>query len=311
MSLAEFLGRELISGLARLDASHLMGAWEGGNPSERRRRGQFSQLLCRENDMHPYCEDDVHPHHEFCHLLTGRCCLSFKHQTSELKPGDIVACTGGIPHAETVCKSNVGYRLAWWVLLDDDPMLHVRRYRSKRGYDVEFVIRLTSLSFYGKERLDILREMAASSVRHAPDVEALREAMLSVAVELYRRILTGGETAFDARAELARRITDFVRAHSERPLSLADVAKAVHMSPNYLTSLYHSQTGVSLGRYIKTERIALAQRMLCKPDSSVKSVGLGLGFSDPFTFSRVFKRITGTAPRAWKRAQGVLNGSAS
>jgi AraC-like DNA-binding protein len=301
MSLADFLGRELISGLARLDTTHLMGGWEGGNPNDMRRRGRFSELL--------YSENDMHRHNEFCHLLTGRCCLSFKHQTSELRPGDLVAIAGGIPHAETVCKRDVGYRLAWWVLPDDDPALHVRRYRGKRGYDVEYVIRLTSLSVYGKERLDVLRQLAAASSHQGPNVEVMREAMLSIAVELYRRILMGGETAFDARAELARKITDFVRAHSEQPLALADVAKAVHMSPNYLTSLYHSQTGVSLGKFIKTERIALAQRMLCKPNSSVKSVGLGLGFSDPFTFSRVFKRITGTAPRTWKRAQGNGNGS--
>ena len=301
MSLADFVGQELISGLARLDASHLMGAWEGGNPSDVRRRGRFRQLLFR--------EDDMHRHHEFCQLMTGRCCLSFRHKTSELEPGDMVALAGGVPHAETVCKSTVGYRLAWWVLSDDDPMLQVCRYRSRRGYDVEYVIRLTSLSSYGKERLDVLRELAASSLRERPAVEILREAMLSLAVELYRQILKGGETPLDARAELARKITDFVRARSGQPLALADVAKAIHMSPNYLTSLYHSQTGISLGRFIKAERIELAQRMLREPDSSVKSVGLGLGFSDPFTFSRAFKRITGTAPVAWKRTQGVVNSS--
>jgi AraC-like DNA-binding protein len=99
-------------------------------------------------------------------------------------------------------------------------------------------------------------------------------------------------------------MTDFVRTHTARPLALADVARAVHMSPNYLTSLYHSQTGMSLGRFILTERIALAQRMLRRPESSVKSVGLEVGFSDPFTFSRAFKRITGVAPRTWIRTQG-------
>ncbi len=301
MSLADFLGQELVSGLARLDASRLMGAWEGGSPCAMRRRARFSQLLYHENDMHP--------HHEYCQLLTGRCCLSFKHQTSELEPGDVVVLASGVHHAETVFKSNVGYRLAWWVLNDVDPMLHVRRYTAKKGYDVEYVIRLTSLSTYGKERIDVLREIAAGSIHRSPSVEALREAMLSVAVELYRQILKGGETPYDARAELARKITDFVRIHSGQPLALADVAKAVHMSPNYLTSLYHSQTGISLGRFIKAERIELAQRMLREPDSSVKSVGLGLGFSDPFTFSRAFKRITGTAPVAWKRTQGVVNSS--
>ena len=185
--MAEFVGQELISSVARLDASQLMGAWEGGSPSDVRRRGRFRQLLFR--------EDDLHRHHEFCQLMTGRCCLSFRHQTSELEPGDMVALAGGVPHAETICKSTVGYRLAWWVLSDDDPMLHVHRYRRKTGYDVEHVIRLTSLSSYGKGRLDVLRELAAGSVRERPAVEALREAMLSVAVELYRQILKGGENS--------------------------------------------------------------------------------------------------------------------
>jgi AraC-like DNA-binding protein len=301
MALADFIGQELVSGLARLDASRLMGSWEGGSPSAMRKRARFSQLLYHENDMHP--------HHEFCHLISGRCCLSFKHQTSELEPDDVVVLASGVHHAETICKTNVGYRLAWWVLNDVDPMLHVRRYRGVKGYDVEYVVRLNSLSTYGKERIDVLRELAAQSATQRPPIEALREAMLSVAIELYRQILKGGETPFDARAELARKITDFVRIHSGQPLSLADVAKAVHMSPNYITSLYHSQTGVSLGRFIKAERIGLAQRLLRQPDSSVKSVGLGLGFSDPFTFSRAFKRITGTAPCTWKRTQGVLNAS--
>jgi AraC-like DNA-binding protein len=296
MSLADFLGRELMSGLAGLDASQLFGAWAGGNPSEVRRRARFNPVL--------YREDHVHAHPEFCHLISGHCRFSFEHRTADLEPGDVVVCPGGVPHAETFCSSRSSYRLAWWTLLAGDPMLHVHRYRGQGGYDVEHIIRLTSLSSYAEERLRVLRELAAASLRQRPAVEALREAMLSVTLELYRQILKGGETPLDARAELVRKMTDFVRTHTARPLALADVAKAVHMSPNYLTSLYHSQTGVSLGRFILTERIALAQRMLRQPESSVKSVGLEVGFSDPFTFSRAFKRITGLAPRIWIRTQG-------
>jgi hypothetical protein len=62
MSLADFLGRELISGLAGLDSSQLFGAWAGGNPSEVRKRAHFNPVL--------YREDHVHPHQEFCHLIT-------------------------------------------------------------------------------------------------------------------------------------------------------------------------------------------------------------------------------------------------
>jgi len=282
--------------LARLDSSRLFGAWEGGNPIERRRRARFAPVLCT--------EDHSHPHQEICLLLTGRCRFSFQHRVSVLKPGDMVACPGNVPHAEAFCSSRESYRLAWWMLRDEDPVLHVRRYRRRRGYDVEHAVRLAALTPYGRERLDILRELAARSLRLRPSTEALREAMVSVTLELYRRVLKSGETPVDSRAELVRKVTDFVRANSARSLALADVAGAFHMSPNYLTSLFHSQTGMSLGRFILTERMARAQQMLRQTGASVKSVGLDLGFSDAFTFSRAFKRIAGLSPRTWVRAHG-------
>jgi AraC-like DNA-binding protein len=294
--LADFLGQELMASLARLDASQLFGAWEGGNPIEKRPRAHFAPVL--------YGEDHSHPHQEIGLLLTGRCRFSFRHRVSVLKAGDMVACTGHVQHAEAFCVSKDNYRLVWWLLGDKDPMLHVQRYRRHGGYDVEHAIRLATLTTHGKGRLDVLRELTVRALRQRPAIEELREGMLSVTLELYRQVMASGETPFDARADLARKVTDFVRAHSSQSLALADVANAIHMSPNYLTSLFHSQTGISLGRFILTERIALAQRMLRKAGASVKSVGLELGFSDPFTFSRAFKRIAGMSPRTWVQAQG-------
>lgn len=283
-----------MASLARVGPSGFFGAWEGGNPSDARRRTRFAPVL--------YDEDHSHPHHEFCLLLSGRCGFSFQHRACVLETGDLVACAGGVSHAEVFTTGREDYRLAWWILWEKDPLLHVHRYRRRGGYDVEHVIGLTTLSTYADERLEVMRGLAALSLRQRPSVETLREAMMSVALELFGQVLMSGERPMDARAELARTITDFVRARSSQSLTLADVASAIHMSPNYLTSLYHSQTGMSLGRFILTERIARAKRMLRQPGSSVKSVGLELGFSDPFTFSRAFKRIAGVAPRQWVRA---------
>ena len=58
MSLADFLGRELVSSLAGLDSKQLFGAWVGGNPSEARKRTRFNGGF--------YREDHVHPHQEYC-----------------------------------------------------------------------------------------------------------------------------------------------------------------------------------------------------------------------------------------------------
>jgi AraC-like DNA-binding protein len=303
MPLADILGQELLASLSRLDSSRLFGAWDGGNPVEKRRHTRFNPVF--------YSEDRFRPNQEICMLLTGRCRFSFGNQVSELKSGDVVACAGHVQHAEALSANRDNYRLVWWLLGENDPTLHVRRYRRRGGSDVEHDIRLATLSTFGKEGLDGLRGLTARSLHQKPTIEALRDGMLSVILELYRQVQPIGGTSYDPRAGLARKVTEFVRAHSPEALALADVANAFAMSPNYLTSLFHSQTGTSLGRFILKERIALAQHMLRKPRASVKSVGLELGFSDPFTFSRAFKRVAGTAPRNWLQSQARVGESAA
>jgi len=177
--------------------------------------------------------------------------------------------------------------------------MHVCRYHRSEGYQLEHLIKLTTLSADGEDRLNVLRKLAVRSLRQRPEIEMLREAILSILIELYRQTLRCKESRFDARADLAHKITDFVREHANKPLMLTDVAKVVQMSPNYLTAFYHSATGVSLGRFIQAERIDRAKRMLRQQGCSVKLVSIELGFSSPFTFSRAFKNVTGVAPSHW------------
>src|SRR5690606_34781067 len=157
---------------------------------------------------------------------------------------------------------------------------------------------LATLPAEARQRLETLRHLASDTA--APDLDAMREAMLTLTLALYRRVLDGGEKQLDTRAQLVRRAADFVRSHAREPLTLAGVARAVHVSPNYLTGLFRTETGTSLGRFILAERIACAQELLRRPEASVKAVALELGFADPFTFSRAFKRVTGRPPRAWQ-----------
>ncbi len=289
VSLARFLGQDLVVALGKLDAGHVLGPWRGARPQDRRRKMRFAPVL--------YGEDHAHGHAELCLLLEGRCRFSFDHAGCVLEAGDLVVCPAGLPHAEAYVRPGEGYRLAWWNLSEGEPRLHVTRYARRGGFAMEHLMNLGLLPADAREKLAVLRTLAAASRR--PDPEVLREAMLSVTLALYRRVLDGGEAQLDTRAQLVRRASDHIRANNGRALTLAEVAQAVHVSPNYLTSLFRAETGTPLGRFILVERIALASRRLRQPDASVKAVALELGFADPFTFSRAFKRVTGRSPKAW------------
>lgn len=296
VSLALFLGRELVTALGALDAARVLGPWRGARPAERRRKMTFAPVL--------YGEDHAHEHAELCLLLAGRCRFSLAHVGCVLEPGDLVLCPAGTAHAEAYVRPGEGYRLAWWSLHEAEPSLHATRYARRGGFAMEHRMSLAALPAEARGRLARLREMTAGKAVPAPD--ALREAMLTVTLALYRRVLDGGEAQLDTRAQLVRRAAEYVRAEAARPLTLAEVARAVHVSPNYLTGLFRAETGTPLGRFVLEERIALAQRRLARAGASVKAVALELGFADPFTFSRAFKRVTGRAPRAWLAARGNL-----
>lgn len=289
VSLTNFIGSELVTVVGRLDKSHLLGPWPGCRPSEIHGEAKFVPTL--------YDDDHAHEHAELCLLIEGRCLFSLDHAATVLSAGDLVVCPAGHSHAEASARPSESYRLAWWSLHPDEPTLHITRYSKKDGFNLDYQMSLGSLPADAEKRLNVLRDMAVG--KESPELDLVREGMLTLALSLYRRVLDGGEAQVDARANLVKRAVEFVRSHAAQPLSLAEVARAVHVSPNYLTALFRAETGMPLGRFILGERIALSQGMLMAPGASVKAVALELQFADPFTFSRAFKRVTGQAPRVW------------
>ncbi|MBP6508272.1 MAG: cupin domain-containing protein, partial [Opitutaceae bacterium] len=230
MSLTNFIGSELIIAIGRLDAAHLLGPWPRHVPARCRRRAQFTPVL--------YDENHAHEHAELCLLIEGHCVFSLDHAASVLNPGDLVVCPAGRPHGETFVRAGTGYRLVWWSLHRAEPTVHVTRYRKRGGFSLEYQLSLRELPAEAQARVALLRKLAEA--KNTPAVEALRESMLTLALALYRRVLDGGEAQVDTRAQLVRRAVEFVRAQSDRPLALADVAHAVHVSPNYLTGLFRA-----------------------------------------------------------------------
>ena len=286
MTLTHFIGSELVTAVGRLKPAQVLGPWRQHTPAECRRTTRFVPAL--------YDDNHAHGHAELCLMLEGQCVFSLDHAAAVLRPGDLVVCPAGHPHAEAFVRKSDPYRLVWWSLNTDEPTLHVTRYTRRGGFAMDHRMSLAALPAEARKRLESLRLLSAGAA--LPDLDAMREAMLTLTLALYRRALDGGEKQLDTRAQLVRRAAEFVKAHAREPLTLAGVARAVHVSPNYLTGLFRSETGTSLGQFILQERMVCAQELLRQPGASVKAVALELGFADPFTFSRAFKRVTGRTP---------------
>lgn len=102
----------------------------------------------------------------------------------------------------------------------------------------------------------------------------------------------------DPRIERARvAILDRIAA----PLSCAELATIASMAPNAFIRRFHEVVGESPQSYARRQRIERACHILHSTADSIDQVAEATGFCDRHHFSRVFKRMRGTSPAAFRR----------
>jgi transcriptional regulator GlxA family with amidase domain len=98
-------------------------------------------------------------------------------------------------------------------------------------------------------------------------------------------------------------IFEYMKANLHRELSLAEMARAVGLSPSRLSFLVKFATGLSPGQYLKQIRMAHARKLLETTAMSVKEVMLCVGVRDKSHFARDFKKRYGLTPSEWREQQ--------
>ena len=77
-------------------------------------------------------------------------------------------------------------------------------------------------------------------------------------------------------------------------------AEKMNISVSHLNDTVRSVTGFPVTYYIQQELIREAKRLLCYSDQTVKEIAGNLGFEDPQYFNRLFSKITGISPGAFR-----------
>lgn len=101
-----------------------------------------------------------------------------------------------------------------------------------------------------------------------------------------------------------RDAVDYINLHLADPITLADVARAVHISPSYLSSLFKDFFRVSMWSYIITKRIEKAISLLMDKNNpySILEIALQCGFNNTTNFNRAFRKHTGLTPSEYRNS---------
>jgi two-component system, response regulator YesN len=98
-----------------------------------------------------------------------------------------------------------------------------------------------------------------------------------------------------------RDILDYIQEnYKNEGISVKNIAQLYQLSPNYVSRLFSREMGISLTEYINHIRIEHAKELLKRNDLLVYEVSGMVGYSNEFYFMKVFKRLIGKTPNAFR-----------
>ena len=161
--------------------------------------------------------------------------------------------------------------------------------------------------------VELLDAMAADWTRpvHGASARCASHLLLlldHLSTEAERALSPTGQAPAPTQHHHVTRALRLIEGRLHNRISLAEVARGVHVSADHLSRVFRSQVGETVGRYIRTRRIERAKGLLIGSPLSIKEIAVRVGIADQLYFCRLFKRAVGVSPsefRAGHRAAPV------
>lgn len=93
---------------------------------------------------------------------------------------------------------------------------------------------------------------------------------------------------------------EYIEKNYSRNITINDMSKFIGLNRSYLSSLFKSNLNVSPQQFLIDYRIKKAEELLFNPELSISSIAHSVGYDDPLTFSKVFKKIKGYSPKEYR-----------
>ncbi len=184
-------------------------------------------------------------------------------------------------------------------------MLPVREMRTFTRSLLDFLFQRyqEELAVYGSP--ENLRHSYIAAESTASTTEKFREVTVNNLMDVIDKV------RFVVRRQYSSPVRDciaYISLHHCDAIRLCDMAEMVHLSPQYLSALFHKETGQTISAYVQEQRLRLARSMLESSTKNIAEIAEYLGFQDPHYFSKFFRakmQMTPTAYRSLKQLGGA------
>lgn len=111
----------------------------------------------------------------------------------------------------------------------------------------------------------------------------------------------------NAEAPAINRARVYIADKHADDLSLGEVAKAVNMSAFYFCKMFKQSTGMTFTVYLARVRVEKVKNLMLNPHKRISEAAFEAGFQSLSQFNRVFRKVAGEAPTAYRDRLHAVN----
>ncbi|ETT57420.1 AraC family transcriptional regulator [Paenibacillus sp. FSL H8-0457] len=254
-----------------------------------------------------------HAFYEIYYFHEGRCTYLIGDSVFTLKPGDLLLMNGLTLHCPNVepdsryVRSILHFDPAWIcrglsetaksILLD--PFETLRNHRmTLTGENRE--------EFEGM--LADIHRLSSSTAGFRQERMTLRIQEMMYVIADWCQAAVQDHDSISEKERHVQHVVSFVEENYMLDLTLEGIARDMHITKHYLSSLFKEVTGTTVFKYVYHRRINQAKIMLrLHPHLSITEISQASGFKHLAHFSRMFKAMVGTTPEHYRKSGEELS----
>ncbi|MNQ92585.1 HTH-type transcriptional regulator YesS [compost metagenome] len=205
----------------------------------------------------------------------------------------------------SVLKSGEKHRLELEMESILEPLAQIRKDGFKYGRQVG----LQMIALASRLLLDLnlltpdKEEQEAWTLDRLMKLETMAELKTFVSDYLYDVCCWIQEKRSGRTSNVVEQIQKYITENYVKNLAIAEIAASVYLSQTYVSLLFKQATGETIYEFLMKVRIAKAKELLRDPHIKFYEVCELVGYTDPSYFSKLFKKMTGFTPSAYRDQQ--------
>ncbi|WP_054957971.1 AraC family transcriptional regulator [Paenibacillus dakarensis] len=109
-----------------------------------------------------------------------------------------------------------------------------------------------------------------------------------------------GRKTTHSHEDYIQKSIQYIESSYSQKITVLDIARFIGLDRSYLSGLFKERFGLSLQAFLLEYRMSRASELLQNPELSVSDVSRSVGYTDPFLFSKMFKKTVGMAPNVFR-----------